>query len=66
MELELLQWGDGEIRLSFEDRINGKDRHFILDADGCAYEESDDEDRHPVNLVAELRALYDEMRRERA
>lgn len=61
MELELRPWGDGRLRLSFEDRIEGKDRHFILESDGTAYEEREDKDCAAIDLVTELRALYDEI-----
>lgn len=61
MEFELFQWGDGTIRLSFEDRIEGKDRHFILLEDGTVEEatenESGEETRAPVNLAIELRNM---------
>lgn len=57
MELELLRWGDGTIRLTYWDSIDGKDRIFILTADGQAFEEDADDVRHPVNLVTELHTM---------
>lgn len=59
-ELELGTWGDGTIRLYFEDSLHGNDRVFILDADGRAYEafhDGDDERREPVDLVSVLRLM---------
>lgn len=58
MELELLRWGDGTIRLYFEDYLEGKDRVFILWPDGTAAEDNDE--LTPVNLVLALRAMIEE------
>lgn len=55
MDLELLAWGDGTIRLAFWDSMEGKDRIFILADDGQAYVEEDDGSRTRVDLVTELR-----------
>lgn len=56
MEFELLVWGDGAVRLTFEDRLEGNDIVFTLGEDGQA-RYWDGEDGEPVNLVAELRKL---------
>ena len=62
MELELIQWGDGTIRLCYEAYRNGKDRVFVLGADGTAqeatYGDDEQEVRTPINLVAVLREMY--------
>ena len=55
--LELSSWGDGTIRLSFWDGDHGNDRIFILGEDGRAYVEDDDDNRTPVDMIAELRAM---------
>ncbi len=60
--LELLQWGDGTIRLAFWDSLHGDDKIFILEESGQAFiseytDDSDEEVRIPVDLVAELRKL---------
>lgn len=60
MNLELTTWGDGTTRLAYWDTISGADRIFILGDDGQAYEEDDDEQRRPVELVAVLRAMAKE------
>jgi hypothetical protein len=61
VELELMQWGDGTIRLSYEDWKSGKDRVFILNADGTAHESTQNEDGtetlREVNLIDELRLM---------
>lgn len=62
MELELLQWGDGSIRLSYWDHMEGKDRIFVLMGDGTAREahgedQEGEEILTPVDLVAALRAM---------
>lgn len=57
MELELLTWGDGTIRLSFWDSLHGQDRIFILEADGRAYEADEADTRTSVDLVLELRKM---------
>lgn len=61
MELELMQWGDETIRLSYEDRESGKDRVFILNADGTAHEATQNEDGtetlRKVDLIDELRLM---------
>lgn len=64
MELELLKWGDGTIRLAYWDSLEGKDRVFVLNEDGTACE-SDHEDAEtltPVDLVAVLRQMAEEVR----
>ncbi len=57
MDLELLEWGDGTIRLSFWDSSVGADRHFILDQNGSAKEKDDQDVCQPINLVIELRKM---------
>ena len=61
MELELMQWGDETIRLSYEDRESGKDRVFVLNADGTAHEAVQNEDGtetlRRVDLIDELRLM---------
>ena len=57
MQLELLKWGDGSIRLTFWDTMHGKDVVFILDEDGSAYVEQEDETRTAVDLALELRKM---------
>lgn len=56
MEFELSQWGDGTIRLYFEDRIHGNDRVYILGEDGRVYREDGDA-LTLVDIVQELRFL---------
>lgn len=62
MELELLIYGsDRTIRLCYEDRIEGKDRIFLLGEGGTAFEcgwnDDEQETFTPVNLVEVLRAM---------
>jgi hypothetical protein len=61
VELELLVWGDGTTRLTYEDYMEGKDRVFLLDANGNAFETQsnadDTETLTPVNLVLILREM---------
>lgn len=61
MQLELLVWGDGTIRLTYWDHMHGNDRVFLLDADGQAYETTSIDDTTetfaPVDLVAVLREM---------
>jgi len=65
MRAELLQWGDGTIRLAFWDSESGNDQIFILDADGKVYRSGFEDDGTPlgtetrtlVDFVAELRKL---------
>jgi len=60
MELELLEWGDGTIRLSSWDSMHGDDVIFILNEDGTAYRsyyDGEEERQEPVNLVIALREL---------
>lgn len=61
MELELLQWADGTVRLSYEDRIHGNDVHFVLGEDGRAFlakvQPDETETLEPVDLVLELRKM---------
>lgn len=62
MELELLQWGsDMTIRLSYEDRMHGADRVFLLAEGGLAFEatqnDDDTETFTPINLVTTLREM---------
>jgi hypothetical protein len=61
MELELLEWGDGTIRLSYEDWQHGLDRHFTLCIDGSCEEtiiaEDGNESHQVVNLVLVLREM---------
>lgn len=59
MEFELLQWGDGSIRLSYEDHLHGHDRVFVLKADSTTWESDRGEAEilTQVNLVAILRAM---------
>lgn len=63
MELELSQWGDESVRLSFEDYLHGEDRTFVLNADGTAaraeYQDDGSEILMPVNLVEALRELLE-------
>lgn len=64
MEFELFKWGDGTIRLSYEDYMHGHDRHFILLEDGTVQEsvtqEDDSEVLVTVNLAIELRKMVSE------
>lgn len=66
LELELHEYADGSLRLYFEDRLNGRDRMFILSETGEAWEESYEDDdmtdgdtptRKPINLAEKLRAM---------
>ena len=61
MELELQQWGDGSIRLAYWDYMEGKDRIFVLLADGTAREatqvDETTEELTPVDLIAALRVM---------
>lgn len=57
MDLELLARRDGTIHLSYWDLDRGKDRIFILLADGQAFEEVEDDVNTPVNLAAELHKM---------
>lgn len=61
MEFELMEWGDGTIRLHYEDRLAGRDRSFVLTESGEAFEatrgEDYDETMTPVSLVLVLRAM---------
>jgi hypothetical protein len=55
--MELCAWGDGTIRLAYWDTSEGKDRIFILGEDGRTYVEDDDDNRTPVDMIAELRTM---------
>jgi hypothetical protein len=62
MELELLVWGDGTIRLTYWDSAAGADKVFLLGDDGRAYltdygDDDDQEIRRPVDLVLSLRQM---------
>jgi len=59
MELELLQWGDGSIRLSYWDHMEGKDRIFVLLGNGTARESDCEEPEAltPIDLIAVLRGM---------
>jgi hypothetical protein len=52
---------DGIVHLSFFDNINGHDRYFDLRADGTAweltYDDQDNEQYAPVDLIRTLRAM---------
>jgi hypothetical protein len=74
MELELSDWGDGSVRLTFWDSMHGDDRVFVLLEDGTAakaiqteiageVEGEFDYIEHfePCNLVWALRALLAEI-----
>ena len=65
MQLELLVWGDGTTRLTYWDHMHSNDRVFVLEADGAVSEthtidDSGNEERTPVDLVAVLRAMAGE------
>ncbi len=63
MDLELYEWGDGTIRLTYEDYMHGLDRHFVLCADGSCEEVTTNdgsETRTMVNLVMVLRSMLQE------
>lgn len=65
MELELLKWGDGTIRLAWWDSLEGHDRIFVLREDGTAAEsDHSEEEEHltPIDLVAVLRQMATEER----
>jgi len=51
--LELMEWGDGTVRLAYWDSLHGEDESFILH-DGEAYVEDEKGFRVSVNLVDEL------------
>lgn len=74
IDLELSTWGDDSIRLAFWDSIHGKDRIYILNADGSAHfaqptddpeGESDEEALTVVELVTTLRRLLADVEQER-
>lgn len=65
-QLELMEWGDGTIRLSFWDSLHGHDEVFILNEDGTAErstgfvsEDSDEESFIRVELPSALRELLE-------
>lgn len=70
MKLELSEWGDGTIRLSFWDLLHGDDIHFILNLDGsasrsCGYDENDEEITEAVEKLPQaLRNLLAEREHE--
>lgn len=55
--LELMEWGDGTIRLTYWDSLHGENESYILDADGQAYIEDEKDFRVSINLVEKLRKL---------
>lgn len=64
MKLEMLQQTNGTVRLMYWDGLEGKDRIFVLDGDGKAYIEEDDDGLTSCDLIAELREMaYQEAER---
>ena len=61
MEFEQNEWGDGTIRLYFEDTLHGQDLVFVLHADGTVREvviRGEEETTVPVDLATALRDAY--------